>query len=548
MPSALLSATAQRRWRPAPASDKSRRAPPAALGAGQTGQMSPLQATAPIWMETTQPPARPALSGDIETTVCVVGAGLTGLTTAYLLAGAGVPVVVLEADRIAAGATGHTTAKVTSQHGLIYADLTKRLGHESAAAYATAQEDAVAWVAATVGREGLQCDFQRSPAFVYADSEREIEALEREDAAARRLGLPSALVHGDIGLPWPTTAALRFDDQAMFHPRKYCHGLADAVERLGATVFESSRVTDVGFGSPVTVSTGSGSVRAEWVVLATLTPIVDRGGQFARTAPNRSYLVAAELADPPPAMYLSAGSPVRTVRPHRDETGTFVIAGGGGHATGRGAPADQLRDAATFLEERFGVLARWRWSAQDFTTGSRVPHVGPALPGRPRVLIATGFGKWGMTGGTAAASTLAHLVLEQSAPDSDLFSPHRSELPGSLATVASQGAHTARSLLTTATHLLPARAPDASTLAPGEGRVASLDGRTVAAYRDLDGVLTLVQPRCTHLGCTVTFNDAEVSWDCPCHGSRFDVDGSVLEGPATTPLARIEIPQQNGDA
>jgi glycine/D-amino acid oxidase-like deaminating enzyme/nitrite reductase/ring-hydroxylating ferredoxin subunit len=510
--------------------------------------MSPLQATPSIWMESPQPPARPALSGDIETTVCVVGAGLTGLTTAYLLASAGIPVVVLEADRVAVGATGHTTGKVTSQHGLIYADLTKRLGHESAAVYATAQADAVAWVAATVQREGLQCDFQRSPAFVYADSEREVEALEREDLAARELGLPSSLVHGDIGLPFPTTAALRFDDQAMFHARKYCHGLADAVERLGATVFESSRVTDVGFGSPVTVSTGAGSVRADWVVIATLTPIVDRGGQFARTAPSRSYLVAAELADPPPAMYLSAGSPVRTVRPHRDATGTYVIAGGGGHPTGRGAPADQMRDAATFLEERFGVVARWRWSAQDFMTGSRVPHVGPALPGWPRVLIATGFGKWGMTGGTAAASTLAQLVLEQPAPGSDVFSPRRSELPASLATVAGQGAQTARSLLTTATHLLPATAPDASTLAPGEGAVASMDGRTVAAYRDLDGVLKLVHPRCTHLGCTVSFNSVEVSWDCPCHGSRFGVDGSVLEGPATTPLAGVDTPEQHGGA
>ena len=239
-------------------------------------------------------------------------------------------------------------------------------------------------------------------------------------------------------------------------------------------------------------------------------------------------------------MYLSAGSPTRTVRAHHDDTGSYVIAGGGGHATGRGDPEADARRAAAFLEDRFGAPAQWRWSAQDFISPSRVPHVGPVLPRSSHVLVATGFGKWGMTGGTAAALTLADLVTGGPAPFADLFSALRPELPRSLATVARQGAHTVRALATTAVHLVPATAPDADTLEPGQGGVVRLDGRTVAAYRDAHGGLTAVDARCTHLGCTVAFNPVETSWDCPCHGSRFAVDGSVLEGPATDPLERLD--------
>jgi glycine/D-amino acid oxidase-like deaminating enzyme/nitrite reductase/ring-hydroxylating ferredoxin subunit len=362
----------------------------------------------------------------------------------------------------------------------------------------------------------------------------ELSVREAELEAAAALGLPVTFTN-DTELPYDVAAAIRMDDQAQFHPRRYCLGLAAAFTSLGGQLFEDTRVTGVDDGSPCEVKIGDSRVSADAVVLATHLPILDRGLFFAKTHPMRSYATAARLKGAPPqGMYLSADSPTRSVR--SAEGDSLVILGGEGHKVGQ--------DADT--TERYAALEQWahahwdvdeimhRWSAQDHMSVDGVPFIGRQLPGS-HVFVGTGFGKWGMTNGTAAAAIVADRIGGDDNAWATAFSASR--LAGPL---TSKDMYV-ESLDAVGGHLIGDRLktlnpPDADTLAPGEGGIVKLDGDKVAAYRHEDGSLTAVSPVCRHIGCLVAFNTAERSWDCPCHGSRYTLDGKVIQGPSVHDL------------
>jgi glycine/D-amino acid oxidase-like deaminating enzyme/nitrite reductase/ring-hydroxylating ferredoxin subunit len=487
-----------------------------------------------LWLETA--PAAPVfgrLDGDITADVCVIGGGIAGITTALLLHEAGARVVVLEANRVGHGVTGHTTAKVSSQHGLIYADLRDKHGAGAARAYGQANEGALAWIAERVERDGIECDFRRRASYAYVTSPAKRAQLEDEVDAAVQAGLPATLVE-TTPLPYPVAAAVRFDDQAEFHAHKYL--LALAAQLPADRVFERTHAVQVGDS---VVSTPGGRVTAEHVIVATHFPFLDRSLAFARVHPQRSYCLGCRIAGTPPdGMHISGDSPTRSVRSVPVDGEELLLVGGDGHRPGTGGDTEtHYRALETFAREHWDVRSiDYRWSAQDNTSVDELPLVGPVTPLQSRVLMATGFAKWGMTNGTAAALVLRDLVLGRENPWAELLDPQRLNVRASVGRLISENAPVGWRMVADRI-TKPGRRP-IEDLARGEGDIVRLRGEKVAGYRDDDGALSAVSSTCTHMGCQVNFNRAERSWDCPCHGSRFSTDGDVLEGPAVHRLER----------
>lgn len=491
-----------------------------------------------LWIDTTPGSAYPALDGRVKADVAVVGGGITGLTAAVFLKHSGVSVALVEANRVALGTTGNTTAKVTALHALTYDALISKHGEEAAGIYGEANQVALEFIVQLVRDRSIECDLRRMPAYTYAESHEHVAKIEAEVDAARRLGFAANLVR-DTPLPFPVAAAIRLDDQALFHPRKYALALAEIVDGAGSQVFERTRATGIlESDDGVEVVTENGVVEANQVIIATLLPFHDPAGLFAKTHPSRSYAVSARAdGAAPEGMFISVDSPTRSVRPHYSDQGTHLVIGGEEHKTGQEEDTEGRYAAIEeWARQRFGVRSiDHHWSAQDYVPADGIPYVGPLGEGS-RVLVATGFKKWGMTNGTAAAIMLSELLLGRPNRWLPVFDPTRLKPLASGASALKENLNVAQRFIG---DRLPG-GPSLEDLAPGEGAVVDHDGEKVAAYHDSErGVLTM-SARCTHMGCIVSFNAAERSFDCPCHGSRFDTEGRVIEGPATAPLAAKE--------
>jgi glycine/D-amino acid oxidase-like deaminating enzyme/nitrite reductase/ring-hydroxylating ferredoxin subunit len=497
--------------------------------------------TGSFWLATTPAePGYPPLGDARRADVAVLGGGIAGITTALLLARAGVDVVVLEARTVGSGVSGATTAKVSSAHGRCYGPLSSRIGAETARAYGEANERALAWMSGLVAEEGIECDWRSRDAWTYTTEASSEQTIAEEAEASKAAGLPASL-ESDVPLPFPVAAALRVTGQAECHARKYVLGLAELAVRAGARIHEGTRVTGVSGGSPMTVETTSGSLSAERVVVATHYPILDRGLYFARLSAERSYCVAARVnGSVPQGMFFAIDTPSRSLRTAPlEDGGELLIAGGEGHETGKDPRSGERYSALwDWARENFEVEpdAAYRWSAQDNTAPDGIPYAGPLLPRNDRLFVIGGMRKWGFTNGTAAAHDVAARLTGTEPPSGELFNPSRMHLRASVGALVKENLSVAlRFGQDRVVNLIrgPSRIED---LAMGEGAVVSLEGKRAAAYRDGDGVIHAVSPTCTHLGCEVRFNPAERSWDCPCHGSRFGLDGEVLEGPASKPL------------
>jgi glycine/D-amino acid oxidase-like deaminating enzyme/nitrite reductase/ring-hydroxylating ferredoxin subunit len=495
-----------------------------------------------FWIETTPSTDYPALEGGVSVDVAVIGGGITGLTAATFLKRAGKTVAVIESKRIARGATGYTTAKVTAGHGVVYGHLTQAFGDEGARIYAEANQAGVDRIARFVEEDGIDCDFERKANYVYAESHEEVSSLEQEVEAATRAGLDVSFVQ-ETPLPYGVAGAIRLEDQAQFHPRKYLLALAAKVPGDGSHVFELTRALDVDEGDPCEVKTDHGSVRARDVIVATHLPFLDRGFFFAKTYPHRSYAVAApiEAGKAPDGMFINSGTPTRSVRAISDGERLFLQVGGQGHKAGEEENTPARYEALErFLRENWPEAGsvEFRWSTQDYMSLDRVPYIGRLRRGSRHITTATGFNKWGMTSGTVAAAILADRIVGRENEWAELFDSKRVKPRASAPKFVKESASVG--LRFVADRLARAERSSPDELGNGEGAIVRTRGRKRAVYRDEGGTLHLLSPVCQHLRCIVAWNPAERTWDCPCHGSRYTGEGRMIEGPTVKDLKRVE--------
>ncbi|MEV5811782.1 FAD-dependent oxidoreductase [Streptomyces mutabilis] len=496
------------------------------------------------WLQTAPGGApRPALAEDLDVDVAVIGAGVAGISTAWELARAGRSVAVLEAGRVAAGVTGHTSAKLTALHSLVYDKLRRTRGPGGARLYARSQSEAIEHAAGIVEELGIDCDWETRDAYTYVCDAGRVDEVRAEAAAAKEAGLP-ATFETETGLPFPVAGAVKVTGQVQFHPRKYLLALAEDLEAHGGRIFEGTTVHGLDEGGPCRVSTESGAtVTARDVVVATHYPIFDRALLFARLSPRRELVVAGSIeADRDvDGMYITPDDNTRSVRTAPlDEAGRRLLIVTGEHFTpGTGDTRERFDRLSAWAGEHFpGVDLTYAWATQDIDPTDTVPMVGPLHPGAKHTYVATGFGGWGLSGGMMAGRLLTAQITGEECPWSGLYDPRRlrtavREAPSFLKTQAEVARHFVGD------RLRPA--PPVDALPPGEGALVRVGGDRLAVYRDEAGALHAVSSRCTHLGCLVSFNAAERAWECPCHGSRFDTDGKVIQGPATKPLERRDI-------
>ncbi len=478
----------------------------------------------------------------------VVGAGLTGVVTALLLARSGQRVAILEARDVGAVTTGNTTAKVSVLQGTALSQISRRHSRPIVQAYVEGNLRAQEWVADFCRRN--QVSTETAAAYTYATSSESVGSVEAEHRSCLAAGLPARLV-SETELPYPVASAVVVPNQLQFDPMPMLRAAVREVRANNGEVFTGIRVRSVKTDNAgCTVETGSGTVRAAHVVLATGTPILDRGGFFARLEPERSYALAFEVPAPPPTgMYLSADSPTRSLRTapaagdatHDGER--LLLVGGNGHVVGRqeGSTSAAVADLVAWTQRHFpGAKQVAQWSAQDYSTLDSLPYVGPLLPTTERLWVATGYGKWGMTNAVAAAHLLTTRItgahdpqVEAWAPAYAAWSPSQVfDVPSAVKLNAGVGVNLARGWWTAETRTDPETSPP-----EGEGRVVRDCGRPVGVST-IDGRTQRVSAVCPHLGGVLRWNDAEASWDCPLHASRFAADGTLLEGPATSDLRR----------
>lgn len=469
-----------------------------------------------IWEKEVEIEKRESLGGDIEAEVAVIGAGLAGILTAYALKCQGKNVVVLEADHIGSGQTGKTTAKITAQHGLIYDKLIRRYGVEKASVYARANKAAIEAFAYIVKEKKIDCDFKRVPAYLY--STEDDSKLRKEAEAAKKLGIRARFTT-ETELPFPVKGAVCFEKQAQFHPLKFLKTIAGKL-----TVYEKTRVL---FVKGHEIGTEQGTVRAQQIVFATHYPIVNLPGfYFLRQHQERSYVLALSQVKRPEGIYYGIDPGGISVR----STEQGLLLGGGGHRTGKnpkGGAYEKLEEAAQQYYPGFRETGRW--SAQDCMPHDGLPFIGRYSVFRPYWYVATGFQKWGMTSAMLAAIVICDQICGRDNPYERLFKPQRLHLFASLGALLKDVGESVSGLLKGFFHL-PFRTAD--SLPEGHGGIVRIGLKRFACYKDERGKLHKISARCPHMGCELEWNPDEMSWDCPCHGSRYDVDGRLLDCPA----------------
>ncbi|HAT4125091.1 FAD-dependent oxidoreductase [Clostridium perfringens] len=473
-----------------------------------------------VWSESCKFRKREALNKDIKTDVLVIGAGIAGVLTAYMLKQKGREVVVIDATEIASGNTKNTTAKITSQHDLIYSKLIAEFGEEKARQYAKANELAIKKYKEIIEDKRIECDFEEKPAYVY--SLNEIDVLKEEVEAAKNLGIDAEFVD-EANLPFKINGAVKFNNQAQFNPLKFLKGISNEL-----IIYENTRALEI---KENLVVTSGGNITANNIVVATHYPIMNAPGYyFMKMHQERSYVLALENTSEIDGMYIDLNKEGYSFRTYNN----LLLLGGISHRTGEneeGGSYDKLRKVAKKLYPK--AKEKYYWSAQDCMTIDGIPYIGRYSSETPNIYVATGFNKWGMTSSMVSAMIISDMILEKENDFSEIFSPRRFDLSLSINNIANDLIETAKNFIAQKVSI---PSSEIEHIKNGHGGIIEYNGEKVGVYKNKEGKEFFVSTKCTHLGCQLSWNADELTWDCPCHGSRFDYKGRLIGSPATKDL------------
>ncbi|RNI31951.1 FAD-dependent oxidoreductase [Rufibacter immobilis] len=494
-----------------------------------------------IWRQDADQTFYPTLQTEMETDVVIIGGGITGMTAAHLLATAGKRVVVLEALKVAESTTGYSTGNLYAPVGSYLNVLEKKYDPETVKALVASRSAAIDQIERLTQQFGIDCHFKRIPFYLLTEHEAEDAFIRAETETAQAAGLPAYLDESKSALPFPISSAMRVENQAQFNPMAYVKGLAAHTAGPNCQIFENSQVTYVEEGSPNVVHTEHGKVRAKQVIHATHTP---KGIWFLHTllGPYREYALAVSLNSPYPegTFWDFHAMHHHSMRTYVNDAGEpFLLILGEPHKVGHQEDNEaSFRKLEEFARERFDVKnVEYRWAAQHYKPADSLPYIG-RRDKNSEIYVGTGYEADGLTFGTLAGMIISDLILGKENQWAEMYSPTRHNPKKAAGKFIKENVDVMAQYLKD----LPYRSQveELADIKPGDGKNIEMDGKNYGAYRDDTGKLHVVSAVCTHMACLVHFNKAEKSWDCPCHGSRFGVDGKVLEGPAYLDLSRME--------
>ncbi|CEI72991.1 MULTISPECIES: FAD-dependent oxidoreductase [Romboutsia] len=477
------------------------------------------------------------LEKNIKTNILIVGGGIVGVTTAYLLAKNGLKSTIVDANKIGYGGSGRNTGKITSQHGIIYSKLNQKYGIEDAKLYYEGNNQALNLIEKITKEHNIDCNLKREDSYILAQNENYLEELKEEYEICKKIGIDCEY-HKSLDLPVDVKGAISFKNQCQFNPKKYIDGLLKECINLGVKVYENTPIVDFNKGEVCELRTNKNNkIFADIVVIASHMPWYDgKNLYFAKEKGGRSYLIAGKLEkDIIPGMFLGVEEQGITFRTYNEGNRKLLIFGGGDHKVGQCKNEEEMYEKLkNYAKDKFKIKEfKYQWSAQDYMSYDYLPYIGYINKKQDNVYVATGFSKWGMSNGTLSAIIISDLIAKKESIYENLFNPSRKS---SYLTTDFY-----KENLNMTIEYIKGKfniGKEELYIEKGEGQIVTIDGKRYGAYRHLNDELYIVDITCTHLGCELRFNSAEKTWDCPCHASRYDYKGNVLEGPTVKPLKR----------
>ena len=485
-----------------------------------------------FWISNSRGTDYPTLDQNIETDYLIVGAGLTGLHTAYLLSDYKGKITVVDADKVGYGSSGRNTGKITASHGLIYDSISKKYGDQKSRLYYEANEEGMRLIEDIISKHNVDCDFEKVPNYIFTEHEDYLNQIKMEFDTCQRLNIPYEYLDSIDDFPLEIKGALKLENQAEFNTMKYLNKLAEINKSKGVDIYENTPVVGlVKEDNFYIVKTKFNEIKTRVLIIASSNPWYDGLRlYFSKQKPSRSYLTVSKLnKSVQKGMYISVESPTKTIRTY----GEYLICGGFDHQTGKCDDEQHIfDDIVNFTRNNFNVgHIEYKWSTQDYITTDNIAYIGRINNDEKNIFIATGFCKWGISTSAVAAIIFKDLIIDKKSKYENLFNPSRI---GSYMNL-----NYLKENILVVYDYIKGKLKDGESvndLKNGEGKVVNINGSKYGAYKDEEGNFFVVDITCTHLGCELKFNSFEKTWDCPCHGSRFNYDGSILNGPALKPL------------
>lgn len=504
------------------------------------------------WIESTKNIRKdfPKLENDKQADVCIIGGGITGITTAYYLSKTNLKVVLLEKSKICEHTSGNTTAKITSQHGLFYDYLIQSQGKQKAKQYLEANEQAIENIEQIINEEKINCDFEKLNNYIYTLKQDELMKIKKEVEAVNSLGFPAKFIQ-NVELPFRSLGAILFPNQAQFNPCKYALSLANKITKeKNVSIFENTKVIDLknmNNKKEYQIITENGkTVNSKYVVLATHYPIINIPGYyFLKMYQEMSYLIGVETKQIlPEGMYINSEQPTLSFRVAKDGEKNLLLIGGMGHKTGERKDISNSYANLEAVAKKYypDCKIKYHWCTEDCISLDKIPYIGEFSNMMPNVYVATGYKKWGMTSSNVAANIIVDKILGKENPYQEVFTSTRLKPIKNYKELGNMVKEVAISWTIEKLKIPEEKIQD---IKPETGGIIEWEDKKVGIYKEKNGNVYLVKPVCSHLGCELTWNNLEKTWDCPCHGSRFTYQGKSIYDPSIKNLEMIEIKSKN---